>query len=253
MHRSPADPNAAAARWSAAKSTSASGRMMAWFLAPPRAWTRLPLAVPRSWMYRAIGVEPTKETAATSGESRMRVDRHLVAVHDVEDAVGQTGLLPELGDPHRGGRVPLAGLEDEGVAAGDGHREHPHRHHGREVERRDAGDHAERLPEGERVDVGGHLVGEVALEQARDAARELDDLEAALHLAQRVGEDLAVLVGDQLGDLARVRVHELAEGEHAPWRAGSRRSATTRRRRPWRRRSPPGRLPPSRGSTSACC
>ena len=50
MQRSPAEPKAAAARWSAAKSTSASGRMIAWFLAPPRAWTRFPLAVPRSWM-----------------------------------------------------------------------------------------------------------------------------------------------------------------------------------------------------------
>ena len=71
MQRSPADPNAAAARWSAAKSMSASGRMIAWFLAPPRACTRLPFAVPRSWMYFAIGVEPTKDTAATSGESRI--------------------------------------------------------------------------------------------------------------------------------------------------------------------------------------
>ena len=71
MHRSPAEPNAAAARWSAATSGSASGSTTAWFLAPPRAWTRLPFAVPRSWMYRAIGVEPTNETAATSGESRI--------------------------------------------------------------------------------------------------------------------------------------------------------------------------------------
>ena len=71
MQRSPAEPNAAAARWSAAKSMSASGRMIAWFLAPPRACTRLPFAVPRSWMYFAIGVEPTNETAATSGESRI--------------------------------------------------------------------------------------------------------------------------------------------------------------------------------------
>ena len=66
MQRSPAEPNAAAARWSAAKSTSASGRTIAWFFAPPRAWTRLPVAVARRWMYCAIGVDPTKETAATS-------------------------------------------------------------------------------------------------------------------------------------------------------------------------------------------
>ena len=48
---------------------SASGRMIAWFLAPPRAWTRLPLALARWWMYFAIGVDPTNEMAATSGWS----------------------------------------------------------------------------------------------------------------------------------------------------------------------------------------
>lgn len=66
------------------------------------------------------------------------VDGDLVAVDDVEDAVGQSGLAEQLGEPEGGRGVLLAGLEDEGVAAGDGEREHPHRHHGREVERRDA-------------------------------------------------------------------------------------------------------------------
>ncbi|SKY24508.1 Uncharacterised protein [Mycobacteroides abscessus subsp. abscessus] len=46
MQRSPAEPNPALTMASAARSRSASGRMMAWFLAPPRAWTRLPFAVP---------------------------------------------------------------------------------------------------------------------------------------------------------------------------------------------------------------
>ena len=76
--------------------------MIAWFLAPPRAWTRLPLAVPVSWMYLAIGVDPTNDTAATSGCVEQRVDRRLVAVHDVEHAVGQAGLGPQLGDQERG-------------------------------------------------------------------------------------------------------------------------------------------------------
>src|SRR4051795_12175641 len=42
---------------------------MAWFFAPPRACTRFPVRVPRSCTYAAIGVEPTKDTAATSGWS----------------------------------------------------------------------------------------------------------------------------------------------------------------------------------------
>ena len=43
------------------------------------------------------------------------------------------------------------------------------------------------------------------LSRLRDAAGELDDLEAALHLAGRVGEHLAVLGGDHLGQLVDVR------------------------------------------------
>ena len=132
---------------------------------------------------------------------QQRVDRLLVAVHHVEHPVGQAGLGPQLGDQQRRARVAFAGLEHERVAAGDGHRVHPHRHHGREVERRDPGADPERLPEGEHVDAGGDLVGVVALERRRDAAGELDDLQAALHLAAGVRDDLAVLVGDDLGDV----------------------------------------------------
>src|SRR5665213_2474203 len=43
------------------------------------------------------------------------------------------------------------------------------------------------------------VLGDVALEQVRDAAGELHDLETALHFTARVGERLAVLGGDQRG------------------------------------------------------
>lgn len=45
MQRSPAEPKPALIAASAARSRSASGRTSMWFLAPPRAWTRLPCAV----------------------------------------------------------------------------------------------------------------------------------------------------------------------------------------------------------------
>jgi hypothetical protein len=142
-----------------------------------------------------------------------RVHGLLVAVDDVEHALGQTGLGPQLGDEHRRRRVALAGLEHERVAARDGDRVHPHRHHHREVERRDAGDDAERLAEREDVDPGGRLVGVLPLDQVGDAAGELHDLEATLHLAEGVGDDLAVLVGDDLREVLGPGVDQLAEGE----------------------------------------
>src|SRR3954454_23015064 len=67
MQRSPADPYAAETAASAAMETSASGSTIMWFFAPPSAWQRLPFAVAVSYTYFAIGVEPTKDTAAMSG------------------------------------------------------------------------------------------------------------------------------------------------------------------------------------------
>ena len=50
---------------------SASGSTTAWFFAPPRACTRLPACDARWCTYRAIGVEPTNDTAAMPGWSRI--------------------------------------------------------------------------------------------------------------------------------------------------------------------------------------
>ena len=163
---------------------------------------------------------------------QQRVDRLLVAVDHVEDAGGHAGLRQQLGDEERRGGVALGGLQDEAVAAGERDREHPHRHHAGEVERRDAGDDAERLAQRVAVDVGADVLGDLALQQVRDADGELDDLEPAGHLAERVVVGLAVLGRDQLGDLVGVlHQQELELVEDA-------RAAQRRRLRPGR----PGRL-----------
>ena len=67
-----------------------------------------------------------------------------------------------------------------------------------------------------------------ALEQVGDAARELDDLEAAGDLAQRVGVHLAVLGGDDRGELVLAAVEQLAEGEEDLGTPGQRRGAPAR-------------------------
>jgi hypothetical protein len=46
-----------------------------------------------------------------------RVNRHLVALHHVEHAIGQAGLLQQIGDQQRGRRVGRGRLEHKGVAA----------------------------------------------------------------------------------------------------------------------------------------
>ncbi len=141
------------------------------------------------------------------------VDGGLVAVDDVEDAVREAGFLEHFGEEDGGGGVALGGLEDEGVAAGDGEREHPERDHGGEVEGRDAGDDAERLAHGPGVDAGADLLGEFALEELADAGGVLDVFEAAHDLAFGVGEDFAVLAIEEGGDLVHAGLEDVAQAE----------------------------------------
>ena len=145
-------------------------------------------------------------------------------------------------------------------------RKHPARHHAGEVERRDAGHDAERLAQRPVVDARGDLVGEVALEQLRNAAGEFDDLDAARDLALRIAEHLAVLAGDESrparrGARSAARGTRPARARGAP--AGSATSPASAalalataastsarwrarprvRSRPWPDRTPAGRAP----------
>ena len=152
-----------------------------------------------------------------------RVDHFLVAVHHLEDAVGCARFLHQLGKTHGDRRIALRGLEDEGVATRDGSAEHPHRDHRREVERGDARDDAERLAHRIDVDPGARAMGIFSLERMGDATRELDHLEPTLDVALRVGDDLAMFGGQQLGELLHVSLEQHLEVEHdarAPLRVG---------------------------------
>ena len=174
------------------------------------------------------------------------VDGGLVALQHVEHPGGQAGLGPQLGQPQRRRRVLLGRLEHDGVAGGDGDREEPHRHHGREVERADDADRAQRLADRVHVDLGRGVLGDPALEQMRDAAGEFDDLLAAGDLAERVGDHLAVLGGDDLGQLLLAGVEQLAEVEQDLRCAWPARCRATRGRRRRRSRSRRGHPRPSR-------
>ena len=83
--------------------------------------------------------------------------------------------------------------------------------------------------------LGGDVLREAALEQVRDAAGELDDLQAPRHLARGVGGDLAVLLGDQLGQFGGVVADQLAECEQDRGAPGQRGAAPVRQRVPGRR------------------
>ena len=179
-----------------------------------------------------------------SGCSSSRSTATLSPCTTLKTPSGSPASLPEVGDPQRRRRVLLAGLEDDGVAGGDRDREEPHRDHRREVERADHRHRPEGLADRVHVDAGGGVLGEAALDQVRHAAGELHDLLAAADLAQGVGEHLAVLGGDDLGQLALAGVRAARGTRTAPstaWpatcpaRRGTPRSRPRPRRRPRRR------------------
>ena len=152
MHRSPAEPNPALTAASAARSRSASGSTTMWFFAPPSACTRLPARVPRLVDVARDRRRADERHRLDVGVLEQRVDRDLVAVHDVEHAGREPGFGPQLREPVGRRRILLARLEHDGVARRDRDREEPARHHRREVERADDRDDAERLAQRVHVD-----------------------------------------------------------------------------------------------------
>ena len=127
---------------------------------------------------------------------QQRIDGGLVAVDDVQHAVGQAGLLEQLGQEQRGRRIAFGRFQHIGVAAHDRHRKHPQRHHGREIEWRDAGADADRLAQRVAVDAAADVFGKLGFQQMRGAAGEFDHLDAALQLAVRVRQHLAMFARD---------------------------------------------------------
>ena len=161
---------------------------------------------------------------------QQRVHRFLVAVHDVEHAVRQAGFLQQAGQDHGRRRIAFRGFQHEAVAAGDRDGKHPHRHHAGEIERRDAGDHAERRVLAPAVDAAADIHRMLALEQMRDAAGELHHFHAAGQLAARIRQHLAVLGSNGRRDFIGMPFQQFLELEqHA-------RTIERRHRRPGRER-----------------
>ena len=75
-------------------------------------------------------------------------------------------------------------------------------------------DDAQRLAHGIDVDAGARAHGVFTLQRLRDAAGVFDDVEAALHVALGVGDDLAMFRGEQFGQFVHARLDQALELEH---------------------------------------
>ena len=145
-----------------------------------------------------------------------RVDAFAVAVDDVEDAVRHAGFGQQLAQSHRRQRHFFRGLQYERVTASERDREHPKRNHEREVVRRDADAHTNRVANGVGVDVGRDVRQHFAHDEAGDAAGEFDDFDAAVDFSPGFGKRFAVLARDESGQLFEVLFQQGAEAEHQP-------------------------------------
>ena len=110
----------------------------------------------------------------------------------------------------------LARLEHEAVAAGDGQRVHPHGHHSREIERRDASAHPHWLARGSTVNAGGQLRQHLALGHLTNTAGQFDDLNTAAHIAPRFLARLAIFAAEHLGQMLELLLQQLAVAEQNP-------------------------------------
>ena len=132
-----------------------------------------------------------------------RLDDLLAAMHDVEDAVGQTGFAQQFGDAAGAERHLLGRLEDHGVAEGDGVGDRPVGNHVREVERRDGSHDADRVTLDAALDAAAdfeHFAGD----DLRQRSGELAQLRGFQDLGRAFIEDLPVLLGDQRRELLHV-------------------------------------------------
>ena len=156
---------------------------------------------------------------ADGGDGRVvqnRIDRFLVAVHHLQHAVRQAGFLHQFCQHQRHRRIAFAGLQDEGVATGKRRAHLPHRDHGGEVERGDPGGHAQRLAHGIHVNAWAGAVGEFAFQHLRRADAVFDHFQTALDVALGIGNGLAMLAAQRLGQLVHVAVQQADEFHHHP-------------------------------------
>ncbi len=128
--------------------------------------------------------------------------------HDVDDAVGQSGGRGGLGEEQRGEGGEFGGLEDDGVARGDGREDLPCGHLERVVPRGDGADHPDRLAAYVRRVVAAVLARGGTLQVARGAGEERRVVDGARYVElpaqlQRLAALERLRLGELLGALAQ--------------------------------------------------
>ena len=205
---------------------------------PNRAATAGPIA-------RPMRVEPVADTIATSGCPTSASPRLALTDDDVQQAVRRIaeaveGALEDPGGGERAERRLLRWLPDHRIAADQGQGRVPGPGRDREIEGGDHAAHPHRVP-GLAHGVARALRGDgQPVELARQADREVADVDHLLHLAPALLQDLAGFEGHQTAErVLGQRAAPRRAGERA--RRGAAPGCRARERtppccwRPWRR------------------
>ncbi len=194
----------------AAAARSASAKTMLELLPPSSSVTRFTWSAQPAMIFLPTAVEPVKHDLAHQrvGDEPL-ADHAALAGDDRQHVLGQAGLEGELGDPDRGQRGELGGLEDDGVAGGQRRCHAPGQDRHREVPRHDDPDHAERLVEGQ-VDAAGDrdLPAEHPLRRRRVVVEAVADVAG---LPARVAPGVSGVADLELGQLLDVVVDDRGE------------------------------------------
>src|SRR5579862_6928381 len=126
------------------------------------------------------------------------------AIHQVDDAFGQSGFFEEFVNVPHGERNALAGLEDESVAGSYRIRQIPECDHAGKVEGHDCCGDSERLADHHFIDAAGNVLEVVALHHHRNTAGDFDVFDGAAHFGFGFGKGLAVYLRDDASDVVDV-------------------------------------------------
>ena len=123
---------------------------------------------------------------------------------NVDNAIGDSGLLQEVHEDLHGTWDLLRGLHDVGVTKCDGKREHPERAHSGEVEGGNTCADTERGPVAVNINTLCHILKGLPLCERAEAAGVLNDFVASEDITLGVNERFTVLLGDNLDDFVLI-------------------------------------------------
>ncbi len=145
---------------------------------------------------------------------QQRVYGFFVAVHNLQNAIGKTGLFQQFCQIERRRRAAFGRFQDHRVARGKRRSHFPQRDHRGEVEGGDACDNAQRLTNRVQINTWATVAHVFALQHVRGAHADFDNFQTTLNVAACVGQGFTVLARDQLCQLVHVLVDQGCEFHH---------------------------------------